>query len=340
MSGLIRKRKLTQNQSRRIAQNNQFDGDESTLAKAVIVSHFGKQLDVQITQTSPHAPSLAQGQIYRCHTRTNLPMLATGDNVWISYDEIAKLGRIEKLGDRHSLITRPDRYHKLKPVASNVELLVVVFAPLPKPATNLIDRYLLIGHITNTPVLLVLNKADLLDEHPDVLQIYQEYQALGMDIIQTSLTDSQGLHALKERIDGKLSIFAGQSGVGKSSLINQLLPHANQDTNIISQGSKLGQHTTTTSRLLAYDPQELTKGGIIDTPGIREYGIWHLSFDDILGAFDDLYPLADDCQFRDCNHAPTSKGCALWQAVQDGKVLARRVESLILLQEETKQNKN
>lgn len=334
MSGLIRKRKLTKNQQRRISQNNQFDGDDNLLTQAIIVSHFGKQLDVQIVQTNPKVPTLIQGQIYRCHTRTNLPMLTTGDKVWISYDDIAKLGRIEKLDDRKTLITRPDRYHKIKPVAANVGMLVIVFAALPKPATQLIDRYLLISHITGVPALLVLNKSDLLDEYPEVLQIYQEYQSLGVDIIQTSRHNSESIKILQNRIHNQLSIFAGQSGVGKSSLINQLIPTANQDTNHISHSSKLGQHTTTTSRLLPYNSENLDQGGIIDTPGIREYGIWHLSADEILAAFPELYALNGDCQFRDCTHNPNIKGCAFWQAATDGRVLARRVQSLLQLQQE------
>ena len=103
---------------------------------------------------------------------------------------------------------------------------------------------------------------------------------------------------------------------------------------MISTSSKLGQHTTTTSRLLPFNPEDLTQGGIVDTPGIREYGIWHLTPDDIIAGFVELYPLAGDCQFRDCKHTHNSKGCALWEAVTEGKVMQRRVESLVTLQAE------
>lgn len=335
---LIRKRKLTHNQVRRIENNAPVD--EASLATGVIVAHFGKQLDVQVTALADSeqvSNTLNAGQIYRCHTRTNLPMLATGDKVKISFDDTAQLGRIESLLARDCLITRPDRYHKIKPVAANVELLAIVFAPLPKAATSLIDRYLLIAHINGVTPLLVLNKADLLPDFPDVAHLYQEYIALGYHGVQTSVPTGDGLAGLQGYIGDKFSIFAGQSGVGKSSLINHLLPHALQDINVISSGSKLGQHTTTTSRLIAYDPSDLTQGGIIDTPGIREYGIWHLSPDDILAAFSELAPLASLCRFRDCKHSENSKGCALWQAAADGQVLARRVLSLTQLQEETRQ---
>ena len=326
---LIRKRKLTKNQTRQIKKNQEAITDDGTFATGVVVSHFGKQLDVQITvlpQIMPKA-SLTVGQIWRCHARTNLPMLTTGDVVKFSLDDIAGTGRIEQLLPRTTLITRPDRYHKVKPVASNVAILVIVFAPLPKPATGLIDRYILVARLSNIRPLLVLNKADLLDEHPEVVQIYQEYQSLGrrygFDVIQSSGVDMMGLDTLKSHIEGRLAIFAGQSGVGKSSLINHILPHAKQ--------------STTTSRLLAYDMGDLTKGGIIDTPGIREYGIWHLSADDILKGFDELNDLHGACQFRDCSHAPNAKGCAFWQAVADGAVLSWRVENFNEMVAEAKQ---
>ncbi|STZ63554.1 Putative ribosome biogenesis GTPase RsgA [Moraxella lacunata] len=340
---LIRKRKLTKNQTRQIQKNQETIIDDGTFATGVVVSHFGKQLDVQITALPDIMPqtALVLGQIWRCHVRTNLPMLTTGDTVKFSIDDVAGTGRIEQLLPRTTLITRPDRYHKVKPVASNVAILAIIFAPLPKPATGLIDRYILVARLAGVTPLLVLNKADLLDEHPDVVQIYQEYQALGerygFDVIQSSSMDRTGLDTLMSHITGKLAIFAGQSGVGKSSLINQILPHAEQSTNIISVGSQLGQHTTTTSRLLAYDVGDLTQGGIIDTPGIREYGIWHLSADDILKGFDELNDLHGACQFRDCSHAPNAKGCAFWQAVADGTVLSRRVESFNELVAEAKQ---
>lgn len=332
---LIRKKKLTKQQTRQI-QKNQQDLDDSTLAKGLIVSHFGKQLDVQLTALPDDlATDTANvGDIWRCHARPNLPMLTTGDTVKLSLDTDHGTGIIKQILPRTTLITRPDRYHKLKPVASNVDILVIVFAPLPKPATELIDRYLLIARLSGVTPLLVLNKADILDECPNALEILQTYQKLGDKYsFVTLLTsqDGQGLEALRSLIGGRLSVFAGQSGVGKSSLINRLLPDALQATNVISTNSKLGQHTTTTSRLLPYDKDDLSQGGIIDTPGIREYGVWHLNSDDILQGFDELVELSGLCRYRDCNHAPNAKDCAFWQGVADGKVSKERLESFLKL---------
>ncbi|MCL1623611.1 ribosome small subunit-dependent GTPase A [Moraxella sp. Tifton1] len=341
---LIRRRRLTKNQTRQIQKNQDNFIDDGTLACGVIVSHFGKQLDVQITQLPTIAPKqpteLKIGDIWRCHARTNLPMMAAGDEVKFSVCATASMGRIESLSDRRTLITRPDRYNKVKPVAANVDTLAIVFAPLPKPATNLIDRYLLVARFSGVQPLLVLNKADLLGDFDEVAQIFQEYQLLGerygFKVMQTSSISQSGIHELKSQLNDGLTIFAGQSGVGKSSLINHILPNANQSTNVISVASQLGQHTTTTSRLLAFDDTDLAKGGIIDTPGIREYGIWHLSSDDVMMGFDELSEIHGECRFRDCNHAQDTKGCAFWRAVADGRVLARRLESFNELIKEAK----
>lgn len=354
---LIRKRKLTQQQTRRIEkqQKNQQMLDDKALIDGIVIAHYGKQLDVQIIALPKTMPvindfsineneiekccqSIELHSVWRCHVRTNLPLIATGDKVRFIANPNTGLGRIEALYPRRNVITRPDRYHKLKPVASNVDILAIVFAPLPLPSAQLIDRYLVVCHYANVQPLLILNKADLLvqSSYENVKQLLTEYQNLGYDGL---ITESAGdLTELRQFIQHKTVIFAGQSGVGKSSLINHLMPHVNQLVNEISVISQLGQHTTTTSRFLSFNSTNLSQGAIIDTPGIREYGLWHLSRKDILLGFSELSTLAGQCRFRDCQHTENTPNCALWQAVTAGKVLARRMKSLIELQAETQQN--
>ena len=176
---LIRQRKLTKQQLRRIdkQQAQQQESIDGSLMDGVVMAHYGKQLEVQVTSLPaiiPNPPVVAEGEpepiwqaielgdIWRCHVRTNLPMLATGDKVrWVA-DPNTGFGRIESVQPRTSLVSRPDRYHKLKPVAANVDILAIVFAPLPAAAPNLIDRYLVVCHHADVKPLLVLNKADLL----------------------------------------------------------------------------------------------------------------------------------------------------------------------------------
>ncbi|WP_410472301.1 ribosome small subunit-dependent GTPase A [Faucicola mancuniensis] len=359
---LIRKRKLTDQQTRRIIkqQKQQQAVELDDLMDGVVIANYGKQLEVQATslpniiperptpkdnEPEPFWQAIELHSVWRCHTRTNLSLIATGDKVRFSADPNTGLGRIEAIYDRKNVIFRPDRYHKLKPIASNVDILAIVFAPLPLPSAQLIDRYLVACHTANIKPLLILNKADLLnnDNNADsqnssdtALQLLKDYQKLGYDGL---ITQSDGdLVELKNVIDKKTVIFAGQSGVGKSSLVNQLLPNVTQLINEISVISQLGQHTTTTSRFLPFVSTDLAQGAIIDTPGIREYRLWHLQADDILSGFVELAPLTGECRFRDCKHTQNTPNCAMWQAVERGDVLARRVENLVLLIEETKQD--
>ena len=186
---LIRKRRLTEQQQRRIQkqqQTRQEDIDTSNDLEGLVVQHYGRQLEVQaLTTPDPHPikPTVQAGEpepfwkpielgsIWRCHTRTNLELLVTGDRVKWQADPNTGLGIINAIQPRQSLLTRPDRYHKVKPVAANISLIVIVFAPLPEPAPGLIDRYLVACADANIPALLVLNKTDLLKDNDPILAL-------------------------------------------------------------------------------------------------------------------------------------------------------------------------
>lgn len=342
---LIRKRRLTEQQQRRIQkqhQTRQEEIDTSHDLEGLVVQHYGRQLEVQalsLPDQHPIKPDTKEGEpepfwkpielnsVWRCHTRTNLELLVTGDRVKWQADPNTGLGIITAIQTRQSLLTRPDRYHKVKPVAANISLIVIVIAPLPEPAPTLIDRYLVACEDANIPALLVLNKCDLLKENDPILLLAEEYRQLGYDFI---LTQSNGnLDELIQHIDNQTVAFVGQSGVGKSTLINAIIPDADQKTNVISENSALGQHTTTSTRLIRFGEN----GALIDSPGIREFGLWHLDHEKIDGGFPEISALLGHCQYRNCTHTH-EKQCALKEGVKNGDILQRRLESYLRLIDE------
>jgi ribosome biogenesis GTPase len=342
---LIRKRRLTEQQQRRIQkqqQTRQEELDTSNDLEGLVVQHYGRQLEVQalsLPDEQPIKPEVKTGEpdpfwkpieigtVWRCHTRTNLEALVTGDRVKWQADPNTGLGIITAIHPRQSLLTRPDRYHKVKPVAANVSLIVIVFASFPEVAPSLIDRYIVACADADIPALLVLNKADLIQENDPILTLMQEYRLLGYEVMQCQ--SNGDLTALADRLAGETVAFVGQSGVGKSSLINALVPDAAQKTNIISENSALGQHTTTSTRLIAFGEG----AALIDSPGIREFGLWHLNADKVQRGFPELENLLGHCQFRNCTHKH-EKQCALRLAAESGEILQRRLDSYLRLTDE------
>ena len=234
------------------------------------------------------------------------------------------LGVVVAIEPRDTVLKRPDLYGNLKPVAANVEQMLVVFAPLPTPSSALLDRYLVAAELSNIPATLVLNKADLIDEtlRPFVDELSDMYRRLGYPVLEVCAHQSEGLAPLHEALAGKTSVFVGQSGVGKSSLVNGVMPEADLQVGELSSNSGLGQHTTTTARLF-----RLPEGGrLIDSPGIREFGLWHISEEELLHGYRELSERAGHCRFRNCTHRH-EPGCALREAAENGEVSEERLHN-------------
>lgn len=304
-------------------------GELGAEQQGLVISHFGTQIDVEALDGP------LKGQIKRCHFRTNLGSIVTGDTVvWRDGDPI---GVIVAVLPRHSLLSRPNNFGELKPVAANIDTLVITIAPEPTPFHNLIDRYMVAAETLSIEPILLLNKTDLINEdnRPNLAAMLAGYEKLGYRIIRASTKNQDGLLELKQFLQEKISIFVGQSGVGKSSLINQLLPGSDIKTGALSAATAKGTHTTTTARLYHFPDG----GDLIDSPGIREFALWHITPDELLEGFREFRPFIGHCRFRDCHHE-REPGCALLEALQNGDIDSRRMESYRLILNSLDANSN
>ncbi|WP_295803342.1 small ribosomal subunit biogenesis GTPase RsgA [uncultured Microbulbifer sp.] len=303
------------------------EGDLGPEQTGMVIANYGTQVLVESPAASEGEPGLRQ----RCHVRANIDTLVTGDRVaWRPSvgESTGGLGVVGARLPRHSELQRPDRYGDMKTVAANIDRILIVIAPYPEPFANAIDRYLVAAETTGIQPLLLLNKIDLIDEsNRDSLQeLLRPYPDLGYPILRLSTKTGEGLDDLLATLAEGTSVFVGQSGVGKSSLINGLLPSAGARTGALSEATQKGTHTTTAAELF-----HLPGGGdLIDSPGIREFGLWHMSEQELLEGFVEFRPFIGHCRFRDCRHQ-SEPGCAIQQALERGDISERRMDSYLHL---------
>lgn len=328
------KRKLTRRQTWRIEKiqaekaarlakkANQVSDSEDELGdeeEGLVVSHFGTFVEVEPLTNPGHEPETT----IQCHFRANTGAIVAGDKVVMRRGKDG-YGVIETVLTRTSLLSRPNPRGQLKPAAANIDYMVLVITPEPAPSSVLIDRYLVAAELQNLKVILLLNKTDLITEMNEVMleNLLNVYRDIGYPVWECSAKTEHGLDELKQQLNQKTSVFVGQSGVGKSSLVNALLPGVNAKVGEISESSKLGRHTTTNARLFHFP----SGGDLIDSPGIREFGLWHLEPESVIEGFKDFEPWRFQCKFRDCKHQQ-EPGCALKQAKLDGLVHEQRFEN-------------
>jgi len=283
--------------------------------EGLVIAHLGQGIAVEYDD-----------KIVLCQTLRRLDTVAVGDRVlWTQ--SAPDQGRIETILPRRSLLARPSRNDKVRPVAANIDTIFVVFAVEPACDFLLVDQYLAICENLNIDAALILNKSDL-PPSDSIEQELQTYTRLGYALYRVSATAAHGLDELKNILNNQVSILTGQSGVGKSSLTNALIPDKDLKTNTVSAITKHGRHTTTAATLY-----HLPEGGdLIDSPGVAIFGLAGLSEADLAYGYREFQPFIHQCQFNDCRHLQ-DKGCAVRVAAENGELSMTRYQRFLKLRE-------
>lgn len=274
-----------------------------------------------------------QGAEFQCATRRILKTLATdqrhvvaaGDIVWWRL-EGANEGVIERVEPRRGVVSRTSRGRQHVLVANVDQLVIVTSAAEPRIKPNLIDRLLVTAEKTGIRPVICINKIDLI-EPADLMPLTGVYAQLGYEVLFVSAATGFGVERLRARLTNAESVVTGQSGVGKSSLLNAVEPGLELRVQTVSEESQKGRHTTTTAELIP-----LSFGGyVVDTPGIRQFQLWDVIAEEVSGFFRELRPYVSRCRFPDCTHTHEAD-CAVKDAVADGWIDARRYESYVQIQ--------
>jgi len=296
----------------------------------------------------------SRGRAWDCTTRRVLRTMlieqrspiTVGDRVWF-FDQSAHhdgdhVGVIERVGERKTILSRRDRRSREHTMVVNADqLLIVASIAQPKLKPHLIDRYIVAAVKGDLRQVMCFNKIDLQAATPDledeelltsaasVEQVIEEYRRLGYCCLRTSAVDGTGLDKLRDELTGHMTVSSGQSGVGKSSLLNALQPGLNLTVQTVSAESEKGQHVTAYARLLRLD----FGGYVVDTPGIRQFDLWAVDPGELEACFIEFVPHVQHCRFSDCTHREED-GCAVIAAVDSGEISPRRYRSYLKMLKE------
>ena len=296
------------------------------------------------------------GQLLDCKVKGNFRLkgirstnpVAVGDRVTISEGNW-----ITEIEDRRNYIIRKSinlskQSHIL---AANVDqALLIVTITKPQTSTTFIDRFLASAEAYRVPVVLVFNKTDLLsDEERHYQQLMvQLYETVGYECRAVSAETGEGVEELRPLLEGKITLLSGNSGVGKSTLINRLVPHANQRTADISDAHQTGMHTTTFSEMIPLGVDAFpintngspvnTHGFLIDTPGIKGFGTFDMEREELTSYFKEIFEFSKQCRFSDCTHTH-EPGCAVLKAVEDHYIAQSRYQSYLSMLDDKDENK-
>ncbi len=278
--------------------------------QGLVVAAYGKRYQVELADKSRIS----------CVTRGKKTDLACGDNVIIKLTDKSE-GVVEKCLERQSILYRSSTI-KSKTIATNVTQVIIVLATQPSFYEALLNRCLVAAEAANIKPLIVLNKCDLADA-TDAKTKLELYQKLGYQVLH--LSAKQEISALQPYLKGHQSVLVGQSGMGKSTIINALLPEQNVRTQVMSEALDSGKHTTTAAHLYHLNGSDFgCASSLIDSPGLQEFGLNHLSQTQLELAFIEFRPYLGQCHFNDCKHTH-EPNCAVTTAVNAGKISASRL---------------
>lgn len=297
--------------------------------KALLVASYGRHY---------LARSLDQGDasLYQVTSRGKQHLGAVGDILEVS-ETGPEQAVIERISPRKNLLYRSDAY-KSKSIASNVDQILIVLATEPGFSPDLLGRAVVAAETAGITARIILNKCDLPNKLPAARKMLEPYIAMAYPVHEISVKhDPASVEALAQHIYGKVSVLVGQSGMGKSSLLNALVPNAVAQTQEHSKKLDSGKHTTTACRYYDLPLKEefdgLT-GALIDSPGFQEFGLAHLSESELQHAFIEFRPLLGQCKFHNCSHGE-EPGCVVREAVAQGTISAQRVELFRQLRHES-----
>lgn len=251
---------------------------------------------------------------------------AIGDRV-----EVTPLGNgegvIEEVHERLRSLSRlaplPSGEYRQIIIANPDQAIFIFSCAQPAPRLGMLDRFLVITEKQNIPSRIIANKVDLVQQD-DARQLFRVYEEIGYPVEYTSVKTGQGIDTLRQHLVGKISVFAGPSGVGKSSLLNLLVPGAALETREVSQTTEKGKHTTVVREMYPLDGD----GYVADTPGLKALALWDIEGEELDGYFPEMRALVASCQFSDCTHVH-EPGCAVLDAVADGNIHPERYASYL-----------
>ena len=279
----------------------------------LVIVNYGKSMLVENSD----------GRLHRCVARRNLDTIVSGDCINWEPTGDGK-GVITSIEPRHSILTCTDIADRSRPLAANIDQIMIVAAPEPELDEFLIDKYTIAAELTGTIPCIVINKADLVDTdmRGELESRLDDYAAIGYRVIFTSALQGDGLESLADQLQDKTSILVGQSGTGKSSLIKRLLPDLDIAIGKLSDASGQGRHTTTTTTMY-----HLPHGGdLIDSPGVRDFRLGQVEPGTLAGGFREFHALPGQCKFNNCRHLLEPE-CAVINAAVNGSISRRRLES-------------